>query len=270
MIHNLLFVLAFFRFPANEEKRNLWIAAVGRWKWHPTKFSHICSDHFYSADYKVPPGEPRPRLTPSAVPSIFPDSLECMRRKSLKKRRQIVSEQSDLSIMKKETERSEPVPNSPKQLTIESPKKRQQLLTEQPNLNIRQEENEQRESVSSSPKQLLTEPSRKTEHLIAEQSNTKIMRVEDQNSESVPTLDPNSLLIKKLRKKIKVLHQKVRRRDRRLKALREYVNGVKRKTVLSQSSTGLKDNFSSPFVELFLAEFKNGPENLLGGGAQMN
>ena len=269
MIHNVFLALACFRFPSNGEKRNLWIAAVGRWKWHPTRFSHICSEHFLSTDYSVPPGMPRPRLNPSAVPSVFPDSPKHLRKESLKKR-QAVNEQPDFNIMEKEKEGSEPVPNSPKHRMMESQKKREQLITEQPNLTIRKDEKEQSELVSSSPKQLMTESSKKRRQLITEQSNIKIRKAEIQKSESVPAPDPSSLLIKKLRKKIKVLHQKVRRRDKRLKALREYVNGMKRRTVLSLSSTGLTDNFSSSFVELFINEFKNGLENLLGGAAQMS
>ena len=77
------------RFPAKEERRKLWIAAVRRWKWSPTKYSYICSQHFLPSDYKVPPGEPYPRLKPTAIPSVFPEFPKYLQRAPPKNRREL-------------------------------------------------------------------------------------------------------------------------------------------------------------------------------------
>ena len=47
-------VLVVFRFSTTEERRQLWISAVRRSKWHPTKYPYLRSDHLLSIDYKVP------------------------------------------------------------------------------------------------------------------------------------------------------------------------------------------------------------------------
>ena len=36
----------FFRFPADKEQTERWIAAVKRKNWCPTEYSRVCSDHF--------------------------------------------------------------------------------------------------------------------------------------------------------------------------------------------------------------------------------
>lgn len=76
--HNLfknkcLFVL--FRFPLkNPERNQLWIDAVRRKGFIPTKNSFICSAHFLRSDYNFKPGGSyRLYLNETAVPSIIPD-----------------------------------------------------------------------------------------------------------------------------------------------------------------------------------------------------
>ena len=78
--------IAFHRFPANKDMLNKWIRSVKRWKWNPTRFSFICSEHFLTNDYKVPPWDPRPRLYPNIVPSIFNSFPENLQEKPLKER----------------------------------------------------------------------------------------------------------------------------------------------------------------------------------------
>ena len=176
-----------FRFPANEEKRQLWIAAVRRWKWHPTKYSYICSDHFLVTDYKVPPGQPRPRLAPSAVPSIFP--------------------------------------KFPKHLMREPPKTRRKLVRKNPCLK-KGAKGQQKSQTVKKPK----------------------------GGKS----DPNSPTKMRLRKKIKMLQQKLRRRNQKIKTMGDLIDTMKNKELLSQSSADLlKDQFSGTCLELFLNEVKN-------------
>ena len=63
--------ISFHRFPANKDLREQWIKSVKRWKWTPTRYSFICSDHFLMSDYKVPPWEETPRLHKKVIPSIY-------------------------------------------------------------------------------------------------------------------------------------------------------------------------------------------------------
>ncbi|XP_045468058.1 THAP domain-containing protein 3-like isoform X3 [Harmonia axyridis] len=50
----------------------LWIEAVGRGNWTPTKYSKLCSEHFLPTDYIDNSGGRSRTLEPDAVPSIFP------------------------------------------------------------------------------------------------------------------------------------------------------------------------------------------------------
>ena len=43
--------ISFYRFPADKERRQKWIAAMKRSNWIPTKYSGICSDHFINSEY---------------------------------------------------------------------------------------------------------------------------------------------------------------------------------------------------------------------------
>ena len=94
----------FYRFPVDEKRRRLWIAAVKRKDWFPTEHTWICSEHFVS---KVKSNN---LLTPNYVPTIFqytsPDKqkLEAkseafMHRQSAKKRR---IEESGRALVDKE------------------------------------------------------------------------------------------------------------------------------------------------------------------------
>lgn len=49
----------------------MWINAVKRENWNPTKYSKLCSDHFTSEDYLDRPISNIALLKPDAVPSIF-------------------------------------------------------------------------------------------------------------------------------------------------------------------------------------------------------
>ena len=66
-----LLVMPFFSFPArNQEQRQLWIKAVNRQHWNPSKHTVICSSHFVGGKYSPT------RLDPNYVPTIFPSPPE--------------------------------------------------------------------------------------------------------------------------------------------------------------------------------------------------
>ena len=57
--------LSFYRFPSDQKKRAMWVAAVKRERWEPTEHSWLCSAHFVSGSKSKDP------LCPDYVPSIF-------------------------------------------------------------------------------------------------------------------------------------------------------------------------------------------------------
>ena len=57
--------IQFYRFPVDEQRRRLWIAAVKRKDWCPTEHTWICSEHFIN---RVKSNNP---LAPNYVPMIF-------------------------------------------------------------------------------------------------------------------------------------------------------------------------------------------------------
>ena len=43
----------FFRFPANQSRKNQWIAAIKRKNWTPSEYSRICSAHFINGKLEM-------------------------------------------------------------------------------------------------------------------------------------------------------------------------------------------------------------------------
>lgn len=91
----------FHRFPLeNPELCAKWVVATRREKFIPTKYSHICSEHFLPTDYvctTINVNDPKPRLRMNSVPSVFniPERLltKQPKRKPLKKR--LIETQTD-------------------------------------------------------------------------------------------------------------------------------------------------------------------------------
>lgn len=49
----------------------MWVNAIRRENWSPTKTSRICGEHFKKTDYVIKPGCNMKILKPDSVPSIF-------------------------------------------------------------------------------------------------------------------------------------------------------------------------------------------------------
>ncbi|GBL75412.1 hypothetical protein AVEN_194602-1 [Araneus ventricosus] len=62
--------LTFHSFPKDETRRKLWVKAVGRENWEPSKFSKLCSKHF-PEEMIDRTSLSCVRLRDNAVPSIF-------------------------------------------------------------------------------------------------------------------------------------------------------------------------------------------------------
>ena len=91
-----------YRFPLkNAERNQLWINAVGRKGFIPTKNSAICSSHYVASDFKINPGgNYRLHLNDTAVPSVFPGN-------TLEKKSQIeqnIEENSPIEFIEKPKE----------------------------------------------------------------------------------------------------------------------------------------------------------------------
>lgn len=62
----------FFRFPFKRpEILQLWVKAIRRENWKPTKSSKLCSNHFISSDFIPRQMSKMKLLKPDAVPSVF-------------------------------------------------------------------------------------------------------------------------------------------------------------------------------------------------------
>ena len=60
------------RFPFKRpEILKLWIIAIRRDNWYPSKTSRICGQHFLATDYQFKPGCTQKALKFDAVPSVF-------------------------------------------------------------------------------------------------------------------------------------------------------------------------------------------------------
>ena len=87
LIKNLI-PISFHRFPNNKNGLyDRWLKSVKRWKWTPTKYSYLCSEHFLINDYKVPPWGDRPRLKKGTIPSVFCQFPRHLQEKTSKKRK---------------------------------------------------------------------------------------------------------------------------------------------------------------------------------------
>lgn len=69
----ILYAMLFSRFPFKRpEILDMWIKAIRRENWKPSKTSRICGQHFVDTDYINKPGTSLKLLKPEAIPSVFP------------------------------------------------------------------------------------------------------------------------------------------------------------------------------------------------------
>ncbi|XP_018315344.1 THAP domain-containing protein 5-like [Mycetomoellerius zeteki] len=62
------------RFPANLERRTLWLGKIGKKNWQPSQRSYICEIHFSKDMWEKPRVDGKQKLKCNAVPTIFPTS----------------------------------------------------------------------------------------------------------------------------------------------------------------------------------------------------
>lgn len=75
-----------YRFPAQPNRRLLWIAQVKRANWEPTPTSYVCSAHFVESSFEQHRADGWRKLKPNAVPTVFPSKPSPKQRKPPKKK----------------------------------------------------------------------------------------------------------------------------------------------------------------------------------------
>ncbi|XP_075725326.1 peroxynitrite isomerase THAP4-like [Rhipicephalus microplus] len=75
-----------FRFPASPNRRKRWLVQVKRDRWEPTADSRVCAAHFEDSSFEQHRQDGLKKLTPDAVPTLFPYRAAPKHRKSPKKR----------------------------------------------------------------------------------------------------------------------------------------------------------------------------------------
>ncbi|KAI4455481.1 thap domain-containing [Holotrichia oblita] len=71
-LHQTGKIIPFHTFPwKRPEILKLWVQAIRRENWYPSKTSRICGNHFLENDYKLKPGSTIKLLKPDAIPSVF-------------------------------------------------------------------------------------------------------------------------------------------------------------------------------------------------------
>lgn len=75
------FVLKYYSFPFKDKCRLIaWLHAIKRQDWTPNKYDRICNAHFTANDYWHRPNANYTHLKLTAVPSIFPSSIKSNRK----------------------------------------------------------------------------------------------------------------------------------------------------------------------------------------------
>ncbi|GAB1868586.1 THAP domain-containing protein 4 [Camponotus japonicus] len=69
--------IKFFRFPLKDKCRlTAWLNAIKRENWTPSKYDTVCNEHFTANDFLPCREAYKTFLRPTAVPSIFPSSIK--------------------------------------------------------------------------------------------------------------------------------------------------------------------------------------------------
>ncbi|XP_025261805.1 THAP domain-containing protein 1 B-like [Camponotus floridanus] len=77
--------IKFFHFPFKDAcQLTAWLNAIKRQDWTPSKYDRICNEHFTTNDYLHRPDAHYTHLKPTAVPSIFPSSIKSNRKNQCK------------------------------------------------------------------------------------------------------------------------------------------------------------------------------------------
>ncbi|XP_023224471.1 THAP domain-containing protein 4-like [Centruroides sculpturatus] len=65
-----------FRFPADQNRRKVWVVRTRRDKWQPTSSSRLCEIHFTEEQFENNRVDGKRKLRPDAVPTLFGNSNE--------------------------------------------------------------------------------------------------------------------------------------------------------------------------------------------------
>ncbi len=224
----------------NEALNKLWIQNVKRKNFIPTDASSICSVHFRDSDYLHRPGRIFKALKPDAVPSVFSEFPEYYQPKE-KKQRSSVSDKLEkarietnaLSVCSKVTS------NCDSQKTLRD----SSAPTKQPaNGQLCESEIDEltsQNTIDYTPNSLGSNPSANISTETCIQSSETTIPVEEivlQLKEKVSQLEKKNDF---LERRIKVLLQKIRRRDKTISNLQDLLKDLKSQGLIDRETSSV-------------------------------
>lgn len=209
--------LQFFSFPLKNPKiLPLWVKAIKRDNFIPSPSSKVCGVHFTPSDYLERPGTYIQRLKPNAVPSIFP--IQPTKNKTGKTK---VLAEPEINVDVPEETTSDPLGR----LDIE-----EKHQTDGSELLL---------STTKTPcdltNKILTKTDKHTEKVATKKSELKIHLVYCDDKEVQTTASPlpyTDTNVRYLRHKMKTLHQQLRRRDIKIKQLKNSLRALEENGVI--------------------------------------
>lgn len=212
-----------FRFPLkNPDLLQHWVHATKKDLFVPNKWSKICSNHFLPSDYRQPPGGTYIlKLNSDAIPTVcLPSSF-----------------QPPVKFQKVEHELSPEIYNLTRDESMETQN------NDKP-LEIRNSDDEIANGIT--PVILIT-PTK-----YQRSSPIKITPIRKRQSIEITTP------IRKMKSQIKVLQQKVRRQNIKIKNMSELFKEMKKKGLLdAEMECTITNKFDGIFLELFKNQLKN-------------
>ncbi|GAB1860441.1 THAP-type domain-containing protein [Camponotus japonicus] len=222
--------IQYFSFPFKDERRLMaWINAINRPQWTPTKNSRICSQHFTRNDYLDRPGGYVKHLKYNAVPSVFMSSYELQQKE--------LEEKETQDINKENVD-----PNMDIDQTIE----RDNIQINISNTDCSYTEYSEENVASPGPSYLVFPPEEFSDN---------------NNIDSDDSLDDNtgsSHKELKLRYKVRILQQQVRRKNKKIDSLKQLLTDLKAQGKIEDDVMHLVSNeFDGVPFEIFKNQLLN-------------
>ncbi|XP_039277668.1 THAP domain-containing protein 1 isoform X1 [Nilaparvata lugens] len=181
--------IPFHSFPFKRPKLlKLWIEAIRRKNWKPSKSSRICGAHFLSTDYLQKPGSTQKLLKPDAIPSVFSFTSHLLKKVTQPRRR----------IMKQE---APPSTSIKEEISIDLPPCSSQQIMDIDLLSISRQE------------------------MMDTDQGTSSQQNKNDSSTQTPSYFDRTYYL--MNRKVKTLRQKIRRRDAKISAMKDAIRRIK-------------------------------------------
>lgn len=230
------------RFPKDEKRVDCWLKAI-KLKIIPTKYTRICSEHFKANDYKTAVGNRNHiLLKDDAIPSVFNSTLSDNPNTSKNSVVIDIGSPTDIPISLEDPITSKrrlfgnisipsDVPSTSCNEDVTTPKRFKRNATFSP---------DQYNSTDNSP----CRPS----YILPKKGRP--------NNKNLPT--PVTPIKRKLKSRVKVLQQKVRRLNSKILNMQDLLAEIKKKKLIDDDAQRLLENeFEGTHLELFKNELSN-------------